>query len=160
MKAASIVLTVIGALLGPGYYFYCEFFSGRAVGTFHTGERLTLELEPRMNPVAIGISMGPAGSDTNYWMALDEGGQRVAATSFHASSGSNTSAMLHATVTRAGAYQFRIEESAWRGRAVLGVPVKVRRNVRIVDPRIAVTGLLLFVIGLLMNAKYGHDEPL
>lgn len=124
MKAFSAVLALIGAVLGPGYYSYCEFFSGRSVGTFHTAERLSFDLEPSMNPIAITVNVRHSATTSEfYWATLDSGNQRVAATSFHASADATVaSATLdNIRVEQPGSFQLRVGRARDQQNQMLGI---------------------------------------
>jgi hypothetical protein len=160
VKIVSLVLTLAGAILGPGYYLYCEFYSGKAVGTFHTGDRSTFELDPQMNQVAIIVSMAHSTNSSEYYLAsLHSGGQRVTAGTFHASADATSVSMtLRTNVERRGEYQLQVARSTWPDRPIPSVEFKVRRNSRAPDLRLAGAGLVILVIGLLIGAKPAQPE--
>ena len=156
--AFSIVLAIVGALLGPGYYLYCEYFSGRTVGVYRTGEQSTFRLEPQMNPITItfGVPHGAASSEY-YWATLDSGGRRVAATSFHASSDAAvaSASLVDIRVEHPGDYILRIGRSRSPQQALHGIEFKVRRNTRTADLRVAGIGVVLLVLGLVLSPRVG-----
>jgi hypothetical protein len=158
VKALSMVLAIVGAALGPGYYVYCEFFSGRVVGVHRTGENSTFPLDPQMNPITItfNVTHGAASAEF-YWATLDSGKRRIAATSFHASSDTTvaSASLVDIRVEHAGEYMLRIGRSRNPQQALPGIEFKVRRNTRAADLKIAGVGVLLLVIGLVLSPKVG-----
>lgn len=77
MKRLATLLILLGVALGPGYYLYCEYFSGERVGAFPVAERgsawtlpggvilryssdaafkpFTVALDPQMTPVGFVV---------------------------------------------------------------------------------------------------------
>ena len=83
---ASLML-LAGLATGPGYYFYCTWFTGKHVGEYPIRaegrgiQPVTLPLDPDMNPIGMDISafvIGSAG-DAAPWigMTLHDGRTRL-----------------------------------------------------------------------------------
>jgi hypothetical protein len=157
--AVSILMTIAGAIAGPGYYFYCDSFSGKNVGTYHTNERPGLDLDPQMNPVSIGVTMGSSGhGGENFIASLDLGTRRVAARSASMSSDATVLSFTldQINIQQPGTYHFTIERALWPGVKLLGIKYNVRRNTKVANLIIVWTGAVVLLLGLLLNASEGR----
>ena len=153
-NAVSVLMVIVGVIAGPIYYFYCDSFSGKKVGTFYTGDQPGLDLDPQMNPVSIGVTLYPSGLMDQYYVAsLHLDNRRIAATSTHVSSDATASSFTLAqiNVPRAGTYHFKIEPSR-PGLKLLGVKYNVRRNTKVANLMIVLTGVVVFFLGCILNA--------
>ena len=152
MKAFAIVCGMIGLLLAPGYYLYCDLWSGKTIGTFRTGEQF--ELDPQMNPVAITITVSHSRGDSEYYSAaLYSGARTIATTSFSTSKDAGTtSSTLRTDISQRGPHQVLVAGSRSQNRA-LALDFKVRRNARVVDWRVVAAGIVMMVIASFFAAK-------
>jgi len=101
VKSAGIVLLIIGVILGPGYYIYTRFYSGREITElplqFQRGTEgppravASFDLLPIMGPVTVIVNLtaahGPALSPPNlpsnrYWARIVLKGRTVLTHSF------------------------------------------------------------------------------
>jgi len=158
-NAVSVLMTIAGAIAGPGYYFYCDSFSGKNVGTFHTSDRPGLDLDPQMNPVSISVTMSKSGlGGANYMASLHLEGRRIAARSASMSSDATISSFTldQINVQQPGTYHFKIERTRRPGVKLLGIKYNVRRNTKVANLKIVWTGVVVLVLGLLLNASCGR----
>jgi hypothetical protein len=157
--SGTVWLIIIGILIGPAYFFYCEMFSGRVVAK-GSGALLQADLDPSMNPVSI-LAHGYSDRRVQTFQAVlrlgrSEVWRKGFSISAHDRDGtrsSNTVGLGTLRISSPGAYELMVYGSS-------SIQVEIRRNVR--DPNMAVVwaGVVMLVLGLLirLSSRPGSAE--
>ena len=169
-----VVLTVVGACLGPAYLAYCHLLSGAAVGEHALKARspVTVRLSPDMNPIRFSASIQYAKprrvitkKSTFFNGVLKLGDRHVWTAEFgvwyedNESDQGETGVFLRDpyittaetikgfSVEEEGEYTFTAEPGRSADLDVRKMVLKVRRNVVLTNVPIATAGMLMLVLG-------------
>ncbi len=178
MKPQALLLIVLGLLIGPGYYAFCEHVSGRPGQHYALTERgnrwplpdgsilrlrggqaykpLPLELTPESNGYRLRFSFNVMQADSaaadatnNYQVSLLQGDTGVAERSIHVSGRGNVAVALDPLqIFYPGGYTLVLEEVGTPPLAVSGVGLQIDTGVERPRMWIAWSGLVLLVIGV------------
>ena len=171
-----VVLTVVGACLGPAYLAYCHLISGSAVGEHTLKERspATIRLSPDMNPIRFSASIQYAEprrvvtEKRSFFNGLLKLGDRdVWTAEFGVSHGKEegehgeTGVMAGApgiitaltsikafSVEEEGEYTFTVQPGRRADLDVRKMVLKVRRNVVLTNVPVATAGVVMLVLGV------------
>jgi hypothetical protein len=176
MKQQGLLLIVLGMLIGPGYYAFCEHVSGRAGQTFALTERgnrwtlpdgsilrlrggqaykpLPLELTPAQNAYRLrftfNVTQAEASGATNeYQVSLLQADTGVAERSIHVKGRGKVDVALDPVqIFFPGSYLLVLEEVGTPPLAVSGVSLQLDSGVEKPKMWIAWSGLVLLVFGI------------
>lgn len=169
----SGLMFVIGLVTGPGYYFYCTWYSGKNAGEYAIQpERngfapVALRLDPDMNPIAVAISAHVSGSasDQLAWigMALDDGPTRLISGTANFSADKDGTSVRHTvvfgqfSVPRADRYTVHLNGTMGEtfGVRLTEARLQVRRNVREPHMKVVWWGVGILVASFLVNMLSG-----
>ena len=176
MKPQVLLLIVLGLLIGPGYYAFCEHVSGRSGQNFALTERgnrwplpdgsilrlrgglaykpLPLELTPEQNNYRLRFTFNvtqpdSSGATNDYQVSLMQGDSGVAERSIKVKGRGNVSVALDPLqIYYPGSYLLVLEEVGTPPLAVSGVSLQVDTGVEKPKMWIAWSGLVLLVFGI------------
>jgi len=176
VKPQVLLLIVLGLLIGPGYYAFCEHVSGRSGQNFALTERgnrwpladgsvlrlrggqaykpLPLELTPEQNNYRLrftfNVTQPDSSSATNeYQVSLMQGDSGVAERSIKVKGRGNVSVALDPLqIYYPGSYLLVLEEVGTPPLAVSGVSLQVDTGVEKPKMWVAWSGLVLLVFGI------------
>lgn len=167
----SIVLLILGLLLGPGYYVYTRYFTGQVVATQAlplAGTRIeatNVAVRPDMNPIGLvlrfsaahGQTINPPDTPRNAYRARLVDGERVVLDERF----SLISSLVESAVAlqfqqalplfdaeRAANYRLELSLDGDAQMQVSSVDVQVRAGMRAPDLRVVAAGLVLLVLGV------------
>jgi len=167
---------VLGLLIGPGYYAFCEHVSGRSGQSFALTERgnrwtlpdgsvlrlrggqaykpLPLELTPEQNNYRLRFTFNvtqpdSSGATNEYQVSLMQGDSAVAERSIKVKGRGNVSVALEPLqIYYPGSYLLVLEEVGTPPLAVSGVGLQVDTGVEKPKMWVAWSGLVLLVFGI------------
>ena len=176
MKPQVLLLIVLGLLIGPGYYAFCEHVSGRSGQNFALTERgnrwplpdgsilrlrggqayrpLPLELTPEQNNYRLRFTFNvtqpdSTGATNDYQVSLMQGDSGVAERSIKVKGQGNVSVALDPLqIYYPGSYLLVLEEVGTPPLAVSGVSLQVDTGVEKPKMWVAWSGLVLLVFGI------------
>lgn len=178
MKPQAVLLIVIGLLIGPGYYAFCEHVSGRPGQTYSLTERgnrwplpdgsilrvrgglaykpLPLELTPQSNDYRLRFSFKVAQADSaatdatnNYQVSLLQGDTGGAERSIQVKGRGDVAVVLDPLqIPYPGSYVLVLEEVGTPPLTVSGVSLRIDTGVEKPTMWIAWSGLVLLVFGV------------
>lgn len=176
MKPQALLLIVLGLLIGPGYYAFCEHLSGRPGQNYALTERgnrwslpdgsilrlrgglaykpLPLELTPEQNGYRLRFTFNVTQSDSadatnNYQVSLLQGDTGVAERSIQIKGRGNVAVALDPLqIFYPGSYLLVLEEVGTPPLTVSGVSLQVDTGVEKPKMWIAWSGLVLLVFGV------------
>ena len=176
MKPQVLLLIVLGLLIGPGYYAFCEHVSGRSGQSFALTERgnrwtlpdgsvlrlrggqaykpLPLELTPEQNNYRLRFTFNvtqpdSSGATNEYQVSLMQGDSAVAKRSIKVKGRGNVSVALEPLqIYYPGSYLLVLEEVGTPPLAVSGVGLQVDTGVEKPKMWVAWSGLVLLVFGI------------
>jgi hypothetical protein len=178
MRPQALLLIVLGLLIGPGYYAFCEHLSGRPGQNFALTERgnrwplpdgsilrlrgglaykpLPLELTPESNAYRLSFSFNVTPADStvadamnNYQVSLLQGDTGVAERSIQVKGRGNvTVALAPLQIFYPGSYVLVLEEVGTPPLAVSGVSLQIHTGVEKPRMWVAWSGLVLLVFGV------------
>ena len=176
MKPQVLLLIVLGLLIGPGYYAFCEHVSGRSGQSFALTERgnrwtlpdgsvlrlrggqaykpLPLELTPEQNNYRLRFTFNvtqpdSSGATNEYQVSLMQGDSAVAERSIKVKGRGNVSVALEPLqIYYPGSYLLVLEEVGTPPLAVSGVGLQVDTGVERPKMWVAWSGLVLLVFGI------------
>lgn len=177
MKPQVLLLIVLGLILGPAYYAYCEYLSGETAEIYTLGERanrwelpdgailrfrsgmgykpLPIELDPESNHYRFRFTFRMAASESasvdavnHYQVSLLQGDLGVFERTFQVrGSGAVSVALDPMRIPYRDNYVLLIEEIGAPPLAVAGVTLEVRRKVEELQAWLAWSGVVLMVLG-------------
>jgi len=176
VKPQALLLIVLGLLIGPGYYAFCEHVSGRPGQNYALTERgnrwslpdgsilrlrgglaykpLPLELTPEQNGYRLRFTFNVTQSDSadatnNYQVSLLQGDTGVAERSIQIKGRGNVAVALDPLqIFYPGSYLLVLEEVGTPPLTVSGVSLQVDTGVEKPKMWIAWSGLVLLVFGV------------
>jgi len=176
VKPQVLLLIVLGLLIGPGYYAFCEHVSGRSGQSFALTERgnrwplpdgsvlrlrggqaykpLPLELTPEQNNYQLRFTFNvtqpdSSGATNEYQVSLMQGDSAVAERSIKVKGRGNVSVALEPLqIYYPGSYLLVLEEVGTPPLAVSGVGLQVDTGVEKPKMWVAWSGLVLLVFGI------------
>jgi len=176
VKPQVLLLIVLGLLIGPGYYAFCEHVSGRSGQSFALTERgnrwplpdgsvlrlrggqaykpLPLELTPEQNNYRLRFTFNvtqpdSTGATNEYQVSLMQGDSGVAERSIKVKGRGNVSVALEPLqIYYPGSYLLVLEEVGTPPLAVSGVGLQVDTGVERPKMWVAWSGLVLLVFGI------------
>jgi len=176
VKPQVLLLIVLGLLIGPGYYAFCEHVSGRSGQSFALTERgnrwtlpdgsvlrlrggqaykpLPLELTPEQNNYRLRFTFNvtqpdSTGATNEYQVSLMQGDSGVAERSIKVKGRGNVSVALEPLqIYYPGSYLLVLEEVGTPPLAVSGVGLQVDTGVEKPKMWVAWSGLVLLVFGI------------
>ena len=176
MKPQVLLLIVLGLLIGPGYYAFCEHVSGRSGQSFALTERgnrwplpdgsvmrlrggqaykpIPLELTPEQNNYRLRFTFNvtqpdSSGATNEYQVSLMQGDSGVAERSIKVKGRGNVSVALEPLqIYYPGSYLLVLEEVGTPPLAVSGVSLQVDTGVEKPKMWVAWSGLVLLVFGI------------
>jgi hypothetical protein len=175
MKQRGLLLIVLGMLIGPGYYAFCEHVSGRAGQTFALTERgnrwtlpdgsilrlhggqaykpLPLELTPEQNAYRLrftfNVTAEASGATNEYQVSLLQADTGVAERSIQVKGRGKVDVVLDPVqIFFPGSYLLVLEEVGTPPLAVSGVSLQLDSGVEKPKMWIAWSGLVLLVFGI------------
>jgi hypothetical protein len=176
VKPQALLLIVLGLLIGPGYYAFCEHFSGRPGQNYALTERgnrwplpdgsilrlrggqaykpLPLELTPESNGYRLRFSFNitqaaAADATNNYQVSLLQGDTGVAERSIQVRGRGNVAVALDPLqIFYPGGYTLVLEEVGTPPLTVSGVGLQIDTGVERPRMWIAWSGLVLLVFGV------------
>jgi hypothetical protein len=176
VKPQVLLLIVLGLLIGPGYYAFCEHVSGRSGQSFALTERgnrwtlpdgsvlrlrggqaykpLPLELTPEQNNYRLRFTFNvtqpdSSGATNEYQVSLMQGDSGVAERSIKVKGRGNVSVALEPLqIYYPGSYLLVLEEVGTPPLAVSGVGLQVDTGVEKPKMWVAWSGLVLLVFGI------------
>lgn len=178
MKNAASLLIVLGVLIGPAYYYFCEALSGRTAETHALTERASrwelpdgtilrlrsglaykpvpLDLDPEMNSYRLRLTFdiaqpgdAPDTARNTYQLSLLEGDTTVLQRSIEVDGGGETTRTLDVfDVFYAGRYVLLLEEIGAPPLQARGVTVELLNRVEKPRMWIAWSGVVLLGFGL------------
>jgi hypothetical protein len=176
VKPQALLLIVLGMLIGPGYYAFCEHFSGRPGQNYALTERgnrwalpdgsilrlrgglaykpLPLELTPEQNGYRLrfifNVTQGDSPGATNeYQVSLLQGDVGIAERSLKVKGRGNVSVALDPLqIFYPGSYLLVLEEVGMPPLVVSGVSLLIDTGVEKPRMWIAWSGLVLLVFGI------------
>jgi len=174
----ALLLIVLGLLIGPGYYAFCEHVSGRSGQTYALTERgnrwplpdgsilrlhggmaykpVPLELAPESNDYRLRFSFNvtqddatAADSTNEYQVSLLQGDTSSVQRSVRVKGrGSVTVTLAPLQIFYPGSYVLVLEEVGMPALAVSGVSLQIDTDVEKPKMWIALSGLVLLVFGI------------
>ena len=159
--SGSALLMIVGFVIGPAYFFYCETFTGRTIEKA-SGRSIQLDLDPSMNPVGIQATGRPERVNRGFTAVLYQERRQVWQKSFSISAekpgespmwSSTTVVLGTVDVPSAGAYELLVSGSGT-------VELEIRRNVRRAHMGVVWTGVAMFFLGLLISVMGRRAEEL
>ncbi len=181
MKPQALLLIVLGLLIGPGYYAFCEHVSGRSGQNYALTERgnrwtlpdgsilrlrgglaykpLPLELTPDSNSYRLRFSFNVTQVDAtdaanDYQISLLQGDTAVAERSVQVKGRGNVTVTLNPLqIFYPGSYLLVLEEVGTPPLTVSGVSLQVDTGVEKPKMWIAWSGLVLLVFGVGILAR-------
>lgn len=176
MKPQALLLIVLGLLIGPGYYAFCEHVSGRLGKNYALTERgnrwplpdgsilrlrggmaykpVPLELTPDSNSYRLRFSFNVTQADTtdatnDYQVSLLQGDTGVAERSIQVKGRGNVTVALNPLqIFYPGSYLLVLEEVGTPPLTVSGVSLQIESGVEKPKMWIAWSGLVLLVFGV------------
>jgi hypothetical protein len=176
VKPQVLLLIVLGLLIGPGYYAFCEHVSGRSGQSFALTERgnrwtlpdgsvlrlrggqaykpLPLELTPEQNNYRLRFTFNvtqpdSSGATNEYQVSLMQGDSGVAERSIKVKGRGKVSVALEPLqIYYPGSYLLVLEEVGTPPLAVSGVGLQVDTGVEKPKMWVAWSGLVLLVFGI------------
>ncbi len=176
MKPQALLLIVLGLLIGPGYYAFCEHVSGRSGQNYALTERgnrwplpdgsilrlrgglaykpLPLELTPESNDYRLRFSFNVTQADAtdatnHYQVSLLQGDTGVAERSIEVKGRGNVVVALNPLqIFYPGSYLLVLEEVGTPPLMVSGVSLQIDTGVEKPEMWIAWSGLALLVFGV------------
>lgn len=166
----SVVLLMLGLLLGPGYYVYARYFSGQVVATQAMPlsatriEVVNVAVSPDMNPIGLVLRFSAAHGPTpippnaprNHYRARVMDGERVvleqrfeliAPTVESAPLAQFQQALPVFDAERAATYRLELNAEGEAEMPLHSVDVQVRAGMRSPDYRVVAAGVVLLVLG-------------
>ena len=181
MKPQALLLIVLGLLIGPGYYAFCEHVSGRPGKNYALTERgnrwmlpdgsilrlrggmaykpVPLELTPESSSYRLRFSFNVTQADAidaenDYQVSLLQGDTGVAERSIQVKGRGNVSVALNPLqIFHPGDYLLVLEEIGTPPLAVSGVSLQIETGVEKPKMWIAWSGLVLLVFGVGILAR-------
>lgn len=181
MKPQALLLIVLGLLIGPGYYAFCEHVSGRPGQNYALTERgnrwtlpdgsilrlrgglaykpLPLELTPDSNSYRLRFSFNVTQADAtdaanDYQVSLLQGDTGVAERSVQVKGRGNVTVTLNPLqIFYPGSYLLVLEEVGTPPLTVSGVSLQIDTGVEKPKMWIAWSGLVLLVFGVGILAR-------
>jgi hypothetical protein len=190
MKNAASLLIVLGVLIGPAYYYFCEALSGRTAETHALTERASrwelpdgtilrlrsglaykpvpLDLDPEMNSYRLRLTFDiaqtgdvPIAARNNYQLSLLEGDTAVLQRSIEVDGGGEATRVLDVfDVFYAGRYVLLLEEIGTPPLEARGVSVELLNRVEKPRMWIAWSGVVLLGFGLALAVREALRKPL
>jgi hypothetical protein len=176
VKPQALLLIVLGLLIGPGYYAFCEHVSGRSGQNYALTERgnrwplpdgsilrlrgglaykpLPLELTPESNGYRLRFSFNvtqtaTADATNHYQVSLLQGDTGVAERSIQVKGRGNVAVALNPLqIFYPGSYLLVLEEVGTPPLTVSGVGLQIDTGVEKPKMWIAWSGLVLLVFGV------------
>jgi len=176
VKPQALLLIVLGLLIGPGYYAFCEHVSGRSGQNYALTERgnrwplpdgsilrlrgglaykpLPLELTPESNDYRLRFSFNVTQADAtdatnHYQVSLLQGDTGVAERSIEVKGRGNVVVALNPLqIFYPGSYLLVLEEVGTPPLMVSGVSLQIDTGVEKPEMWIAWSGLALLVFGV------------
>jgi hypothetical protein len=172
----ALVLIVLGLLLGPGYYAFCEYISGEEAGRYELQDRadrwtlpdgsiqrfsghlayrpVILDLTPERNDIRLQLTfhagLDSAAAENHYQATLFDLDQPVLQREVQVSlsAGKSASATVATVPVRQPSdHIFLLEEVGPQKAAVTHVTLLVSQNVERLVPSLAWTGIGMLVLG-------------
>lgn len=180
MKNAAPLLIVLGLLIGPAYYYYCEHLSGQAAETHALTERanrwelpdgailrvksglafkpVVLDLKPDLNNYRPRFTFDimqrdaiPAGIHNSYQVSLLQGDTTVLERSFEITGSGKVSRTLDSfEVFYPGSYVLLLEESGTPPLGVAGVKFELLNRVEKPRMWLAWSGMVMLGFGAML----------
>lgn len=178
MKRAALLLVVLGMLVGPGYYAFCEYLSGRPGKTFAMTERgdrwtlpdgsilrvrggmaykpLPLELTPEENGYRLRFTFNVTQADASkasnrYEATLMQGDTSVMRRDLQVDGRGRIAVALDPLkILFPGAYTLILEEVGAPALTVDGVGLQLDTGVEAPKMWLAWSGLALLAVGVLL----------
>jgi hypothetical protein len=177
VKPRALLLIVLGLLIGPGYFAFCEHLSGRPGQTFALTERgsrwqlpdgsilrlrgglaykpLPLELDPGSNGYRLHFKFNvvqadsaPADAANDYQVSLLQGDTGIVERSIRVKGRGNVSVTLDPLqIFYPGSYLLVLEEVGPPALAVAGVMLQIDSGVEKPKMWVAWSGLVLLAFG-------------
>ena len=176
VKPQALLLIVLGLLIGPGYYAFCEHVSGRSGQNYALTERgnrwplpdgsilrlrgglaykpLPLDLTPESNDYRLRFSFNVTQADAtdatnHYQVSLLQGDTGVAERSIEVKGRGNVVVALNPLqIFYPGSYLLVLEEVGTPPLMVSGVSLQIDTSVEKPEMWIAWSGLVLLVFGV------------
>ena len=176
VRPQALLLLVLGLLIGPGYYAFCEHVSGRTGPNYALTERgnrwplpdgsilrlrgglaykpLPLELTPESNGYRLRFSFNVTQADAtdaanDYQVSLLQGDTGVTERSIHVKGRGNVTVTLAPLqIFYPGSYVLVLEEVGTAPLTVSGVGLQIDTGVEKPEMWIAWSGLVLLVFGV------------
>ena len=180
MKNAAPLLIVIGLLVGPAYYYFCELLSGQVAETHALTERanrwelpdgailrvksglafkpVALDLNPDLNQYRLRFIFDvtprdaiPAGSHNSYQVSLLQGDTTVLERSFEIKDSGKISRTLESfEVLYPGSYVLLLEEAGTPALGVAGVKFELLNRVEKPTMWLVWSGLVMLGFGTML----------
>jgi hypothetical protein len=180
MKAPALLLIVVGLLLGPAYYYFCEHLSGETAETHVLTERnnrwelpdgaiirlksglaykpVALDLTPDNNRHRLRFTFDmmpresiPSGVHNSYQVSLLQGDLGVLERNLEiAGSGAETAALPAFDILYPGSYVLLLEEVGTPPLGVSGVKLEVIAKAEKPRMWVAFSGLVLMAAGIIV----------
>lgn len=180
MKNAAPLLIVIGLLVGPAYFYFCELLSGKVAATHALTERanrwelpdgailrvksglafkpVVLELNPEMNQYRLRFNFdvirpdaAAAGTPNSYQVSLLQGDTTVLERSFEIEDSGKVSRTLESfEVFDPGSYVLLLEETGTPALGVAGVKVELLNRVEKPTMWLVWSGLVMVGFGTML----------
>jgi hypothetical protein len=178
-KPAGLVLLMLGLILGPGYYIYTRFYTGREITElpleFQTQAdktsiaRVNVDLLPVMGPVTIivnmtasyGPTLNPPDTPKNRYQAtimFNDEPVLAKSFSFQATQVESTPAQVfrHALpvmhVSTPGKYTLELIQEAGQEMEISRATIQVRAGVKSLNTSVLASGIALLVAGAALLA--------
>lgn len=176
VKPQALLLIVLGLLIGPGYYAFCEHVSGRSGQNYALTERgnrwplpdgsilrlrgglaykpLPLELTPESNDYRLRFSFNVTQADAtdatnHYQVSLLQGDAGVAERGIQVKGRGNVVVALNPLqIFYPGSYLLVLEEVGTPPLMVSGVSLQIETGVEKPEMWIAWSGLVMLVLGV------------
>lgn len=178
MRRAALLLVVLGMLVGPGYYAFCEYLSGRPGKTYAMTERanrwtlpdgailrvsggmaykpIPLELTPDENGYRMRFTFNVTQADAskasnNYEATLMQGDTSVMRRDMHVDGRGRVNVALDPLkILYPGTYTLVLEEVGQPALVVDGVGLQLDTNVEQPKMWLAWSGLALLAVGVIL----------
>jgi hypothetical protein len=177
VKPATLLLIVLGAIFGPVYFAYCEYFSGETAETHTLTERadrwelpdgailrfrgglgyrpVVLELTPELNLYRFRFILhvapsqaSPKDAGNNYQVSVLQGDVGIFERSFRAAGNGVVSVALEPMeILYRGSYVLLLEEVGTPPLQVAGVTLEVRSKVEKMQTWLVWSGLVMLSLG-------------